>query len=530
MHISASITCSNLHWSTPDGDAVLSDVSLTFNRERAGLVGRNGVGKTTLLRLLSGELTPASGTIAVNGTIATVKQRVQIAPGTTVADLFGIADQLALLRRAEAGDADADALVNADWMLETRVAAALAKTGLDADPATLLAQLSGGQRTRAALAGAILAEPDFLLLDEPTNNLDKEGRAAVLDFLADWRAGAIIVSHDRALLEEMDAIVELTSLGALRYGGNRSHYSERKAIEKAAAEQDLAIAEQQVKETARKAQTAVERQQRRDGVGARKGAKGGIPRILLGARKQRAERTGGDNALLAQRLRAAADATAASARARIERVEDMHIHLPPTHLASDRTVLHLDAVTAGYIPGAPVLNGFSLHIEGPERIAITGPNGSGKTTLLSVIEGTVAPWAGTVSRPVPYAMLDQTAAILDPALSIADNFARLNPAMDHNGCRAALAAFRFRGDAALRLVGALSGGQILRAGLACVLGGNTPPPLLILDEPTNHLDLDSIAAVEAGLRAYDGALIVVSHDDLFLEAIGITRHAALGGR
>jgi ATPase subunit of ABC transporter with duplicated ATPase domains len=124
-------------------------------------------------------------------------------------------------------------------------------------------------------------------------------------------------------------------------------------------------------------------------------------------------------------------------------------------------------------------------------------------------------------------MLDQTAAILDPTLSIADNFARLNPSMDHNGCRAALAAFRFRGDAALRRVGALSGGQMLRAGLACVLGGTAPPPLLILDEPTNHLDLDSIAAVEAGLRAYDGALLVVSHDEAFLDAIGITRQVTM---
>lgn len=526
--MSASITCSNLHWSTPDGDAVLSGVSLIFNRERAGLVGRNGVGKTTLLRLITGELAPGRGTVVISGTIATVKQHVHIVPETTVADLFGITDQLALLRRAEMGDADADALVEADWTLETRVVAALAKTGLDVDPATPLARLSGGQRTRAALAGAILARPDFLLLDEPTNNLDKGGRAAVHDFLADWRAGAIIVSHDRALLEEMDAIVELNSLGTSRYGGNWSEYSARKAIDKAAAEQDLASAEQQVKDTARKAQLTIERQQRRDGAGARKGAKGGIPRILIGARKQRAQNTGGDNALLAQRLRAAAEATAANARARVERVEDMHVRLPPTHLTSDRIVLHLDAVTVGYDPDTPILKNFSLHIEGPERVAITGPNGSGKTTLLSVIGGALAPWSGTVSRPVAYAMLDQAAAILNPMRSIADNFARLNPAMDHNGCRSALAAFRFRGDAALRLVKALSGGQVLRAGLACVLGGTTPPPLLILDEPTNHLDLDSIAAVEAGLRAYDGALLVVSHDDLFLKAIGITRHIALG--
>ena len=119
-------------------------------------------------------------------------------------------------------------------------------------------------------------------------------------------------------------------------------------------------------------------------------------------------------------------------------------------------------------------------------------------------------------------------SLLDPALSIRDNFRRINHQADENACRAALARFMFRADAALQIVGTLSGGQLLRAGLACVLGGATPPSLLILDEPTNHLDIDSIEAVEAGLRAYDGALLVVSHDAAFLEAIGVTRRIELG--
>jgi ATPase subunit of ABC transporter with duplicated ATPase domains len=125
-------------------------------------------------------------------------------------------------------------------------------------------------------------------------------------------------------------------------------------------------------------------------------------------------------------------------------------------------------------------------------------------------------------------MLDQRVGVLDPAQSIRDNFRRLNPEAGENACRAALARFMFRADAALQDVGALSGGQLLRAGLACVLGATQPPPLLILDEPTNHLDLDSIEAVEAGLRAYDGALLVVSHDEAFLQAIGIGRRIELG--
>ena len=146
----------------------------------------------------------------------------------------------------------------------------------------------------------------------------------------------------------------------------------------------------------------------------------------------------------------------------------------------------------------------------------------------ALIAGTLTPWSGSVRVGVPFALFDQRVALLDPLLSIADNFLRRNPGVGNNACRAALARFRFRADAADRIVGTLSGGQMLRAGLACVLGAPQPPQMLILDEPGNHLDLDSLAAIETGLAAYDGALIVVSHDPAFLDAIGVSRELALG--
>lgn len=188
----------------------------------------------------------------------------------------------------------------------------------------------------------------------------------------------------------------------------------------------------------------------------------------------------------------------------------------------------MENVTAGYAPDVPVLSNLSFEIIGPERIAVTGPNGSGKTTVLSLVTGRLHPFSGTIEVMVKTAMLDQQVSLLDPTSTIRDNFRRLNPGADENACRAALARFMFRADAALQVVGSLSGGQVLRAGLACVLGGLEPPSLLVLDEPTNHLDIDSIAAVEAGLRVYDGALLVVSHDEMFLNEIGVTRRLALG--
>jgi len=160
-------------------------------------------------------------------------------------------------------------------------------------------------------------------------------------------------------------------------------------------------------------------------------------------------------------------------------------------------------------------------------VAVRGPNGAGKSTLLNLAAGVLAPTAGTVTRGVPTVMLDQSLAILRPDETLREAFQRLHPAADRNAAQAALARFLFRNSAADRLAGGLSGGERLRAALACVLAGPTPPQLLILDEPTNHLDLDSVAAVEAALAGYDGALLVVSHDPDFLAGIGVEREVEL---
>jgi ATPase subunit of ABC transporter with duplicated ATPase domains len=198
-----SITLSGLTATTPDGRALFSNLNLSFDGGRTGLVGRNGVGKTTLLGIVAGRLPPQAGKVSTTSTLGVLRQTVQVAPDQTLADLMGVAGALDVLRRAEEGRATADELALADWTIEARIASALARVGLDVEPWTLLSALSGGQRTRAALSALVLAEPDFILLDEPTNNLDRDGRASVIRLLSTWRSGAIVVSHDRELLETM---------------------------------------------------------------------------------------------------------------------------------------------------------------------------------------------------------------------------------------------------------------------------------------------------------------------------------------
>lgn len=519
----ASVSVSGLSWSTPDDAPLLADLNLTFGPERTGIVGRNGAGKSTLLRLISGDLPPASGLVRVTGSIAIMRQEAMEQPDDIIADLFGMRPALDLLDRAEAGRADADDLGDADWTLPARMEGALLRCGLSVGPKTPLATLSGGQRSRAALAALILAEPDFLLLDEPTNNLDRDGRKAVIDLLRGWTGGAIVASHDRELLEEMDAIVELTSLGATRYGGSYSNFRQRKETELDAAARDLAQAEKTRSDAARRAQQVSERKARKDSAGHRARTRGDQPKILMDAAKGRAEASGGAGMRLREARREAADEAVSAARDRIEILQPLRMDIPPTGLAPGKTVLRLERVTGGHDPDHPSIRELSLTVTGPERIVVAGPNGSGKTTLLKIITGQIAPQSGLVELSVPFALLDQHVQLMDPALSLRDNFRRLNPVADTHIAHAALARFDFRAGDALRCTGELSGGERLRASLACALGAAPPPPLLILDEPTNHLDLDGIAALEAALAAYDGAVLAISHDAAFLGSLAPDR-------
>jgi len=528
MH--ASITLSGLSWSTPDGTSLFTGLDLSFGPERTGLVGRNGTGKSTLLRLIAGLIPPATGRIAVSGTIAMMRQEALAHPAETVADLLGATQALDLLDRAEQGRATADELIEADWTLPARIDAALARCDLAADPRTPLATLSGGQRSRAALAALILAEPDFLLLDEPTNNLDRAGRRAVIDLLRGWTGGALVASHDRELLEEMDAIVELSASGAARYGGNYSAYRAQRDSERAAAAQDLAHAERARAEASRRAQQAAERKARKDSAGRRSRKRGDQPKILMDAAKGRAEASGGAGIRLREARRDAAEEALADAREKVEVLEPLRMEIAATGLPAGRTVLILDRLTGGHDPAAPTIEDLSLTITGPERIVVAGPNGSGKTTLLRLITGALAPAAGGVHLAVPWALLDQHVGLLHPDRTLRETFRDLNPQADAQAAHAALARFGFRAGDALRHTRDLSGGERLRAGLACVLGGTPPPQLLILDEPTNHLDLEGVEALEAALASYDGAVLAVSHDRAFLSALGPDRTVALEGR
>lgn len=496
-------------------------VELDIGRQRHGLVGRNGVGKTSMLGLLAGTLLPTSGQIQSSARVRMLLQEQPADIGRQVSDAFAARPMLEMSSRVERGDIGSDYdLSTVDWTLPARLQRALDEVGLTTITAdTPVARLSGGERTRLALAALVFDAPDVLLLDEPTNHLDREGRRVVGALLERWNGGAVVVSHDRELLRGMDSIIGLTGIGVRLHGGGWDLYAQQRAIALSAAEHQLADARRTLADTERGVQQARERKARRDGNAKRERGSGSQAAILLDRKAERAQRSLGSGSRLASRLLEDGQARVQQARSQLDVLKPLKLQIPGSGLPAGRDALRIDAASAGGHLRAPVLREISL--------LITGANGSGKSTLLRLAAGLLSPFSGHVQRLLPSALLDQHVSLLDPATSLPDNFQRLHPQVDTFDSRNVLASFLFRADDALKPVGVLSGGERLRAGLAWVLGAGIPPALLLLDEPSNHLDLDALEAIEAGLNAYDGALLVVSHDEAFLDAIGVQQRLLL---
>jgi ATPase subunit of ABC transporter with duplicated ATPase domains len=507
--------------SRPDGERLFSGLSFVVGEGATGLVGRNGCGKSSLLRVLADPTLPHEGQVSLNGTASLVGQSIDPAH-ETIADVLGVTASLAVLARMAAGAGTVEDAAGADWTLETRLEAAMSKTGLTGwAPNRPVTALSGGERMRLMIARALLEDPDLLLLDEPTNNMDAEGREVVHDLLLTFRGGIVVASHDRDLLDRVDRIVELTPQGVhLTVGGWTTH-AEARAQRLARAEIVLDRAEARVVDVVDAARDRAEKQARRDAKGRRNRRSGGDPKMLLDKRQDRAEGTAGQGRRLAERQRAEAEDALAAARTEVERERPMSFALPPCGLPSGRQVLSVDGLTIRHGAG-PVIGPVSFSITGPERVEVSGPNGAGKSTILRAIAASGAGAEGAVASSVPAPpVLDQHQSLLRDGQTLRENLQRVQPSLPRNAVHAMLARFAFRNADADRTAGSLSGGERLRAALACVFSSDPPPVLLILDEPTNHLDIAAVEELEAALAAYDGAILVVSHDRDFLDRIGV---------
>lgn len=505
----------------PTGDTLFGPLNLTLEPSLCALVGRNGSGKTRLLRLLAGLDEPASGHIERFGSHAWVAQQHVISSQTTLAELLGYDAIFAARKRIDSGDYQPDdlELLDGRWDVAERLSEAFINAQLPPfDPDKPAGELSGGERIRALLCGAFTAEADFMLLDEPTNHLDRQGRAWFYDQLHRFQGGVLVASHDRELLEQVPRILELSASGLRSYGGNYADYQTQRDAEQQAARAALEHAATERKRTRVRMQKEHDDSQRRSAKTLRTVDTLNIASFervkYKGAAKERIGAWKKQHSEQNEALNAAVN----KARERVEEDNPVMFTLPGSQIPEGKQVLVLEDLVLPHVPVPPL----NLRMDGPMRVALKGPNGCGKSTLLKTLLGEIAPRSGTCRVSVSCAYLDQHLSRLDLSQSVMTHLNLSHTPLEEGVLRTRLAQLQLGADKVTLPLAELSGGERLKAALACVLWRAEATQLLLLDEPTNHLDLASVQAIEAALAGFPGALLVVSHDEAFLRGLTLT--------
>lgn len=524
-----SITLRDVSYIHPDKEPLFQHISFTVNRGRhIALVGDNGSGKSTLLKIIAGERAAAEGEVVVPDGVYCVPQHFGQYNALTVAAALRIDGKIAALHAILAGDASAHrfAALDDDWAVEERALAALAWWGigylaLDQPFATL----SGGEKTKAFLAGIQIHEPPVILMDEPTNHLDAASRERLYGFIDDVRATLLIVSHDITLLRRLDGIYELEGGRVTPYGGGYDFYREQKALQLDALKASLDEKEKALRLARRTAREAAERKQKEDVRGKKRSERKGIPRIMMGGLRENAERS-------TARLKEVHAGKMDGLREEIKQLQDtlpdsqqMRPDLNSTTLHTGKILVSARGVNFSYGRGPLWRTPLDLEIRSGDRLSIAGANGSGKTTLLRLLTGELPPGEGEVVRAAfSHICIDQEYSIVRPDLTLVEQLERFNTShlKDHE-LKTLLNRYLFPHAVWDKRCASLSGGEKMRLMLCCLQTGNSTPDMILLDEPTNNLDLRSATILTDVIRTYRGTIIAISHDRHFLRAIGAGR-------
>ena len=519
----------NISYIHPNRELLFDYINLSVNpKDKIAIIGNNGVGKSTLLKIIAGQLPRSGGSITVSSQPYYVPQIVGQFNGLTVAQAIGIDEKLNALSEILSGNVTDENLsaLNDDWTIEERCREALSYWNLgDLDLNTKMETLSGGQMTKVFLAGIKIHNPEIVLLDEPTNHLDLPARQRLEQFIAETLCTVVVVSHDRALLNRLDLMCELSSRGIKIYGGNYDFYEEQKTLENEAFVNDLEETQKSLRKAKKTERETIERQQKRDSQGKKTTAQGGLPKILAGNRKNAAENsTARMKGIHADKITAIT-----------QKLNDLNKEIPDrdkmkfgfnnSALHKGKILVTAKGVNYSYDRAFLWKNSLDFQIISGERIAVNGCNGSGKTTLLKLILGDIEPTRGTIVRADNKTVyIDQNYSLLNAQLSVYEQSQAFNDgALQEHEVKIRLNRFLFAKDFWDKPCAVLSGGERMRLLLCCLSIAQQSPDIIVLDEPTNNLDIQNIEILSAAINEYQGTLIVVSHDRYFLEQICVER-------
>lgn len=528
-----SIIISDISYHYSNQQTLLEHISFSvLSNRKISIIGNNGTGKSTLLRLLAGELMPFFGAIQCSSQPYYIPQQIGIT-GQSVSESLGVNKKIGALHAIKNGSSDYIYydLLEDDWDIESRCRLALDFWGLvDIELNFSMDLLSGGEKSKVFLAGLLIHRPDIILLDEPTNHLDQAGREKLYNYIVNCKATIVVVSHDITLLSLLNTTYELSEKGIKVYGGNYSFYKEQKEIEEQALVQQIDSEEASLRLARKKAQEVRERQDKRESQGKRNKQKEGVARIVVNARGNLAENSSAKLKEKHSRIIDEKQQNLLELRQKQRVNSELKIYFEDTQLHKGKLLVEAVNVNFEYADAKLIWETpLNIEVRSGERIHITGNNGVGKTTLIKLLTGALLPTKGKIKKAdfsyvyldQQYSMVNKNATVLE--LAHKNNFNNLQ----EYEIRLRLNRALFPKETWNKNCQTLSGGERMRLYLCCLMISNHIPDMFVLDEPTNNLDISSLSILTNTVKNYQGTVLVISHDKYFIDKIGITKSIEL---
>lgn len=516
-----------------DKEPLFQNINLTVNKgQRLALVGNNGTGKSTLLRIIEGNLKPSSGEVICSSQPYYIPQHFGQFDRLTVAEALRVDDRIKALHAILEGDTSLEnfTCLNDDWSVEERCLSALAFWNLEhLQLSQPMHSLSGGEKTKVFLSGILVHAPEIILMDEPTNHLDVSSREKLYEIVRNGRSTMLIVSHDRTLLNLLPCICELERNAIILYGGNYDFYKEQKELALTALQNQLGEKEKELRQARKVAREVIERKNKMNARSEKFAFKKGISRMAINTLKDKAEKSTVRLNDVHEEKMASLQNSIAELQNTIPDLRGLQTDFNSSDLHTGKILITAEQINFGYTSSCLWHSPLDIQIRSGDRIHISGNNGSGKTTLVKLLLGELEPVAGTITRAdFSYLYIDQECSVIDPGLTVFEQTERFNTGnlVEHE-LKSILNRYLFPYGTWDKSCACLSGGEKIRLLFCCLMIGNNTPDVFILDEPTNNLDIRSVEIITAAIKSYRGTVLLISHDHYFVKEIKINRSVKL---